>query len=145
MISSGSITSSESNNSKDIVSSKGPSKALQQWYYDGTNSSKGPSKALLQWYDDVIDSSPVQRPKKPTLAIIVKSPVNQGLRARASKFMESEYVKEVTEIDEYEVDELEEITPRVLRWMADDAHSGLNESEAISELATDWVIKLSLN
>nr|GEV00475.1 zinc finger, RING/FYVE/PHD-type [Tanacetum cinerariifolium] len=123
-----SITSSESNNSKDIVSSKGPSKTLQQWYYNGTNSNNGPSKALLQWYDDVTDSSPVQRPKKSTVAIIVKSPINQGLLARASKcsnmrlYCEQiwKYVKEVTEIDEYEVDELEEITPRVLRWMADD-------------------------
>ncbi|GJW35956.1 hypothetical protein Tco_0058876 [Tanacetum coccineum] len=54
MISSGKSTYLEStsveqsSNSKDIVFSKGPSKALLHWYYDGTNSSKGPSKALLQ-------------------------------------------------------------------------------------------------
>nr|GEV58780.1 hypothetical protein [Tanacetum cinerariifolium] len=54
MISSGSntslkssSTSSESNSSEDIVYRKGPSKSLQQWYYNDTKSSKGPSKALL--------------------------------------------------------------------------------------------------
>ncbi|GKD16712.1 hypothetical protein Tco_1205870 [Tanacetum coccineum] len=75
MISYGSNTSSESNNSEDSV---------QQWYYNGTESSKGPSKALLQWYEDVMEYSRVplverlkklikcsnQKPK-----VIVKSPV----------------------------------------------------------------------
>nr|GEU91227.1 reverse transcriptase domain-containing protein [Tanacetum cinerariifolium] len=58
MISSDSSTSSESSSSEDSV---------QQWYYNDTESSKGPSKALLQWYEDVMESSPVpmvERPKK---------------------------------------------------------------------------------
>nr|GEX11612.1 hypothetical protein [Tanacetum cinerariifolium] len=59
----------QSSNSEDIVSSKGPSKALLKWY-DDTKDEDIPGFMFSMSGDKIIQS-----PKKPTLTVIVKSPV----------------------------------------------------------------------
>ncbi|GJX58684.1 hypothetical protein Tco_0290074 [Tanacetum coccineum] len=57
--------------------SSGSSTSLKSTSFEQSSSSEdiGPSKALLQWYDDGTNEDIVKSPKKPTPTVIVKSPV----------------------------------------------------------------------